>query len=130
MRHENKFRTTFTIDDELMNSDCKVPPLIVQPFIENAILHGLKNKDGNEGLLTIDIQIVNDKIQYIITDNGIGREAAAKITQNKESHYGMQMSYDRIKLFNKEETAFVTVTDLYIKEMAAGTEVKIVLNFI
>ena len=73
---------------------------------------------------------VNDKIQYIITDNGIGREAAAKITQNKESHYGMQMSYDRIKLFNKEETAFVTVTDLYIKEMAAGTEVKIVLNFI
>ena len=130
LRHENKFRTTFTIDDELMNSDCKVPPLIVQPFIENAILHGLKNKDGNEGLLTIDIQIVNDKIQYIITDNGIGREAAAKITQNKESHYGMQMSYDRIKLFNKEETAFVTVTDLYIKEMAAGTEVKIVLNFI
>mgnify|MGYP003551621940 FL=1 len=42
----------------------------------------------------------------------------------------MQMSNDRIKLFNKEETAFVTVTDLYIKEMAAGTEVKIVLNFI
>ncbi|MEI9957454.1 MAG: histidine kinase [Ferruginibacter sp.] len=44
LRHENKFKTVFNIDPELMNSDYKVPPLVVQPFVENAILHGLNNR--------------------------------------------------------------------------------------
>ncbi|MEO7983074.1 MAG: two-component regulator propeller domain-containing protein [Bacteroidota bacterium] len=130
LRHENKFRSVITVDPELLNSDYKVPPLIVQPFVENAILHGLKNKDANDGLLTIDIKKVNDKIQYTITDNGIGREAAEKIRQNKESHYGLQMSYDRIKLFNKEPAASVQVTDLPAAGGHAGTEVKVLLNII
>ena len=42
LRHENKFKTVFSIDDELLNHDYKVPALIIQPFVENAILHGLK----------------------------------------------------------------------------------------
>ncbi|NOT90371.1 ligand-binding sensor domain-containing protein [Ferruginibacter sp.] len=130
LRHENKFKPIFKIDEELLNSDYKVPPLIIQPFVENAILHGLKNKDGNDGILTIDIKKVNDEIQYTITDNGIGRAAAEEIMQNKESHYGMQISYDRIKLFNKEENPSVLITDLYNKGIAAGTEVKIKLNVI
>jgi len=128
LRHENKFTPIFKIDHELLNSDYKVPPLIIQPFVENAILHGLKNRDGNGGLLTIDIKKVNDTMQYIITDNGIGRKAAEKIMQNKESHYGMQISYDRIKLFNKEAYPSVQITDLYSNETAIGTEVKVNLN--
>jgi two-component system, LytTR family, sensor kinase len=127
-RHENKFTAAVKADDTLLQDDYKVPPLIVQPFVENAILHGLRNKEGNEGLLTVEIKKVDDKIQYTITDNGIGRVAAEKIMQNKESHYGMQMSYDRIKLFNKEETASVQVNDLYNKDKPTGTEVKVLLN--
>jgi sensor histidine kinase YesM len=130
LRHENKFKPTLEIDHELLNSDYKVPPLIIQPFVENAILHGLKNKDGNNGILNIDIKKMNDKIQYIITDNGIGREAAGKIMQNKGSHYGMQISYDRIKLFNKEETPSVLIKDLYSNKIAVGTEVTVYLNII
>jgi Histidine kinase/Y_Y_Y domain len=129
-RHENKFKTVLTIENELLNSDYKVPPLIVQPFVENAILHGLRNKDGHEGILTINIKKVNDIIQYIITDNGIGREAAEKIMQNKESHYGMEISYDRLKLFNKEEIASVEINDLYSNGIPAGTKVKVNLNII
>ena len=129
-RHENKFKTNFKIDNELPSSDYKVPPLIVQPFVENAILHGLRNKEENDGLLTITIKKLNDAIQYTITDNGIGRKAAGKIMQNKESHYGMEMSNDRIKLFNKEENASVQITDLYNNNIPAGTEVKVDLNII
>ena len=128
LRHENKFKPVFTIDAELMNSDYKVPPLIIQPFVENAILHGLKNKDGNSGLLYVDIKKLNDSIQYTITDNGIGRDAAGKIMQNKESHYGMQISYDRIKLFNKEETPSVLIKDLYQNGIAAGTAITVNLK--
>jgi ligand-binding sensor domain-containing protein len=130
LRHDNKFSTSYTIDNELLNSDYKVPALIVQPFVENAILHGLKNKDGNEGILTIDVKKVNDKIQYRISDNGIGRKEAGKIMQKKESHYGMQMSYDRIKLFNTEESASLQVNDLYKNGRPAGTEVIVNLNIV
>jgi ligand-binding sensor domain-containing protein len=128
LRHENKFTTTLTVDEELLSSDYKVPPLIIQPFVENAILHGIKNKYADDGLLSVDVKKVGEKIQYSINDNGIGRIAAAKIMQNKESHYGMQMSYDRIKLFNKEAVASVLVTDLYNNEKPAGTQVIVKLN--
>jgi ligand-binding sensor domain-containing protein len=130
LRHENKFKPKFIIDVELLNSDYKVPPLIVQPYVENAILHGIGNREGNDGILTIEIKKVNDTIQYIITDNGIGREAAEKIRQNKESHYGMQMSYDRVKLFNKEEMASVHIKDLYSNNVPMGTSIEVNLKII
>jgi ligand-binding sensor domain-containing protein len=130
LRHENKFKTSINIDDELLSNDYKVPPLIIQPFVENAILHGLKNREDNEGLLQIEIKKVADKIEYSIKDNGIGRKAAAMIAQNKEASYGMQMSNDRIKLFNKEEKPSVQINDLYKDDIATGTEVKVLLNII
>lgn len=130
LRHENKFRTEFSIDDGLLINDYKVPALIIQPIVENAILHGLKNREDNNGFLQIEIRKIADKIEYSIKDNGIGRKAAGLIAQNKESSYGMQMSYDRIKLFNKEEKPSVEITDLYKDGIAAGTEVKVLLNII
>jgi hypothetical protein len=125
LRHENKFKTSLHVDEDLLSNDYKVPPLIIQPFVENAILHGLRNKYDNAGLLDIDIKKVNNTIQYTITDNGIGRDAAAKIMQNKESHYGMQISFDRVKLFNKEDKTAVEVADLYDNNIASGTKVTV-----
>lgn len=130
LRHENKFSTTINIQEELMNSDYKVPPLIIQPFVENAILHGLKNKEGNKGLLRIDIKHAGDNIEYTIQDNGIGRTAAKQIIQNNESHYGMQMSFERIRLFNREKEPSVLVTDLYNEGQPAGTCIKVLLNIL
>jgi ligand-binding sensor domain-containing protein len=130
LRHENKFKTIINIEEELLSNDYKVPPLIIQPFVENAILHGLKNREDNEGLLLIEIKKLADKIEYTIKDNGIGRNASGLIVQNKEASYGMQMSNDRIKLFNKEEIPSVQINDLYFDEKATGTEVKVRLNII
>src|SRR5258708_3830480 len=130
LRHENKFIVIFKIDPELLSSDYRVPPLVIQPFVENAILHGLKNKDGNDGILCIEIIKAEKNIHYTITDNGFGRTAAAWVTQNKEPPKCLQMTLDRIKLFNKEETASVEVRDLYYNEDPAGTEVRVNLNII
>lgn len=128
LRNDNKFKTIINIDSRLLDSDYKVPPLIIQPFVENAILHGLRNKDGNDGLLEIAIKQTGDKIEYIVKDNGIGRKAAALIAQNKEASYGVQLSNDRIRLFNKEEIASVAITDLFENNTARGTMVKIQLK--
>ena len=70
-RSEHKFTANLQIDDELMNSDYKVPPLIIQPFVENAILHGLRNKDSNDGALTITIRKAGNRIVYTVNDNGV-----------------------------------------------------------
>ena len=102
--------------------------MIVQPFVENAILHGLKNKINNDGLLTISIDKDGDTIRYNILDNGIGREAAKAITQNKEASYGMEFSMERVKLFNNEATASIEINDLYENGAAAGTEIILYLK--
>lgn len=131
LRNENKFKSIINIDEELLTNDYKVPPLIIQPFVENAILHGLKNKEGNYGLLQVTIKKAGRTIQYSIADNGIGREAAGKIPQSKESSYGMTISFDRIKLFNKEKTPSVTITDLYDKSgIVNGTLVTVKLKLV
>ena len=121
LRNENKFQITMHIDNELMENDYKVPPLIIQPFVENAIQHGLKNKDTNDGLLEIRIKKFEDKIEYNIQDNGIGRKAAGQVAKNKQKFYGMQLSFDRIRLFNKERASSVKITDIYKNGKAQGT---------
>ena len=128
LRHENKFSSKITVQPALMQSDYKVPPLIIQPFVENAILHGLKNKTGNNGILVITIKKVGDTIQYTIEDNGIGREAAKLITQTKQSSYGMDMGIDRIKLFNNETAASLKIEDLNEHGMPTGTKITVNLK--
>ena len=123
LRHENKFRSSIEVVEELLNSDYKVPPLIIQPFVENAILHGLKNKPDNEGILLISIKKEGEKITFTIQDNGIGRAAAKSIIQNKDTSYGVDMSLNRIKLFNQEKTASVQINDLYENGNASGTKI-------
>src|SRR5206468_3491154 len=110
---ENKFTVSTKIDDELLTSDYKVPPLIIQPFVENAIIHGLRNRDDNGGVLCINISKTDHQIIYTITDNGIGRSAAARINAGKGGSYGLEMSLDRVRLFNKETVPSVEIGDLY-----------------
>ncbi|MEP6746150.1 MAG: histidine kinase [Bacteroidota bacterium] len=129
-RSENKFRTELKIDEELMNSDYKVPPLIIQPFVENAIIHGLRNSTDNRGVLSINISKTEHRIVYNIMDNGIGRAASAQIHTGKGKSYGVDMSYERVKLFNNELMPSVQITDLYENKKASGTSVQVQLNII
>jgi hypothetical protein len=130
-RSEKKFITDLIIDAELMNSDYRVPPLIVQPFVENAIIHGLRNRSDNRGVLSVTVSKTARHIIYTIADNGIGMAAAAELNATtKGRSYGLEMSYERIKLFNKEVLPSVQITDLYENERAAGTSIKIQLNIV
>jgi LytS/YehU family sensor histidine kinase len=129
-RNENKFTAEIKTDDALLQEDYKVPPLIVQPYVENAILHGLRNRQDNKGKLFISIQKKNEQIQYCIEDNGVGRNGngADHFNQKEKKSYGMQISSDRIKLFNKQETASVKITDLTENGMASGTKVEVAIK--
>ena len=128
LRSENKYSTQLHISAEMLNSDYQVPPLVIQPFVENAIHHGLRNRQDNNGLLTIDILREEDTICYTITDNGIGRTASAKSSKHNHQSYGIKMSTDRIKMFNLETTPSVVIEDLFENGQATGTRVTVKLK--
>ena len=128
LRNENKFVAKIEADDELMREDYKVPPLIIQPFVENAILHGIRYRKGNDGKLSVSVNKHESYLQYIIEDNGVGRNAFNNQKLQEKTSYGICMSNDRIKLFNNEEKPSVQITDLFTGKEPAGTKVEVLLK--
>ncbi len=128
LRHENKFTATVTADEAVMQEDYKVPPLIIQPFVENAILHGIRHRPGNGGVLTINVSRQGEYLQYLIEDNGVGRDYVKSRIRRENQSYGIDMSNDRVKLFNNEATASVHITDLFNNGQPAGTRVEVLLK--
>ncbi|HQW25605.1 MAG TPA: hypothetical protein PLV75_06590, partial [Saprospiraceae bacterium] len=109
----------------------QIPPMILQPYVENAIWHGLMHKDGR-GKLLVQVKDMGHQIQCIIEDNGIGRlkasEFRGKQTDHKKS-VGMQITSDRIALINRiyQIDTQVHVIDL-MDEHGTATGTRVVIN--
>ena len=127
-RNENKFTATINADEELLQDDYKVPPLIVQPFVENSILHGLRYRNDNNGKLSVSVNKRTNYIQYIIEDNGVGRNTNNKHIQKDKKSYGITMSNERVRLFNNEENASIKIIDLFEAGNPSGTRVEVLLK--
>lgn len=100
-----------------------IPPFIIQPFIENAIHHGLKNKEGEKNL-NIDFQIVKNYLLVHIIDNGIGRKNAGKFIseeKRKRKSHGIRIIRERLELHNDKKQGNV----IYRDPESGGTEVTI-----
>lgn len=118
LRFEDKFTYKITVDDEIEEDLIRVPTLIIQPYVENAIEHGLRSIDN--GFVKIDFTLIDDdNILCVIEDNGIGREKARARNardiryQNHRSR-GTLITETRLKLLNdsKENQVFVNTIDL------------------
>lgn len=99
-RYEDKLEYKFSIQKELENIE--VPKIILQPFVENAIYHGIKNLD-TVGIISIYSQIVENKIELIIEDNGIGFEAAKKQPLMRMGGVGIKNVNKRIQYYYGKE---------------------------
>ena len=104
--------------------------MVLQPYVENAIWHGLMHKEEERGLLSIKVRQDDQDsgLLFIIEDNGIGRARAMQIrtrTANKHKSVGMQITKDRIAIANKlfNTNATVEVIDLKKDGQATGTRV-------
>ena len=131
-RCNNKFSYTLNADVELLEGDYKVPPLIIQPFVENAIHHGLLNKQDTNRQLKVIVQLNDEHIVYSVTDNGVGRARAAILKQeNRPEHqsYGIAITRERIQLHNGNGLAHdVLITDLEQEGIAIGTKAIVRIN--
>lgn len=129
LRWGKKISYTLNVAPEILQGDYKVPPMIIQPYVENAIHHGLLNKESGECNLFIEVRTEKNHIIYTIEDNGIGRKRAMEYKLlNKPGHQsmGLDITKERINLFNKDNNGSVTITDLYNEHHeATGTRVNI-----
>jgi sensor histidine kinase YesM len=128
VRFDNKFKYILSVDDRLDIESIEIPSLLIQPYVENAILHGLYNKPG-KGTLRISVQKeIDSRILFIIEDDGIGRAAATELKKkNFPTHksMGIALTEDRLKLINAEDSVSFETIDLYNDGMPAGTRMKI-----
>ena len=129
LRLEGKFDYSIHVEEEIKTESIQVAPMIIQPFVENAIWHGLMSKSGPK-ILTINIRKKGKGIEILINDNGVGRMASQNRRQNfgvKKKSYGMKITENRIKFAQQENAVFVK--DLVDSNgEGIGTEVVIQLN--
>lgn len=130
LRFKDKFSFEIVFEDELLLAKHLIPPLLLQPYIENSIWHGLMHND-NKGDLKLTIRLIDKQIVFQILDNGIGRDAAEAIKKGHELHqksFGLKMGEERLALLSSGNTVHsqVEIIDLFdYSGIALGTLVQI-----
>ncbi len=135
MRLGNRFNYNIKVDPEIDAKNIEIAPLIIQPFVENAIIHGLVPKK-DDCLLSIRFsKISSDKLLCVVEDNGVGRKYSEKMKQERgASHksYGMSITRRRLETLTKisNDDFSVEIVDLYDDNgNPSGTRVNIVISF-
>lgn len=126
LRFNNKFKFSITKDKEI-EDDVALPPLLLQPFVENAIIHGL-NPTVKTGTITIDFSIKNESLVCVIKDDGIGINKSKELKKTLVSmHKSMALDITRKRLEMMEDTtskkAEVTIEEMHEKGEIKGTKV-------
>ena len=129
-RFQDKFDYEISVDEHLNSQNLQIPGMLIQPFLENAIWHGLRYKN-EKGFLKLNFQKSNNQLNIKIEDNGIGiKESKNQKTEHQKNRNGrgMKNTLERIKLLNDlyEKNISCEVLD---KENGAGVLVTLKMNF-
>jgi len=131
LRFKGRIDYTISVDENLDPDAIFLPSMVLQPFVENAIWHGLMNrKNGSKGLLKIAVKEENEILNLTIEDNGIGREAARELREKsvlKTESMGIKITEERLKLIaQKNRGKLIRIVDLKNQlNEALGTRVEI-----
>lgn len=131
LRFAKAFEYEIHVDESVDAENLIVPPLFIQPFLENSIWHGLMPRKGTR-TLNLDLTQSSDILTVVVSDNGVGREYSAKLKETKitlKNSHGMDITKNRIMYHNPKNT--VQIEDLYnALGEAAGTRVVISIHYI
>lgn len=126
MRLNNKFTYTINIDNSIDVDNTLVPPLILQPFIENSIWHGLSNK-ASDGHIDISIKKEDNMLVCTVDDNGVGRTLKPEVDSTGNKSLGIRITKSRIDILNKKKHANGSLK-MIDKEQGVRVEVKLPLQ--
>jgi len=133
MRFEKSFCYEMQVDEELEMDDILIPSMLVQPYVENALWHGLMHKDGERKLTITFKRISEDIFLCVIDDNGIGRKKSFELKeqQSKAKRHeskGLRISKDRIDVLQKQGFhALLEIVDKY-DEQNTGVGTKVIIE--
>lgn len=132
LRFDDKFEYEIDVEGNIDLEAIEIPPMLLQPYIENAIWHGLMHKKGS-GKVRLKLCKRGENIICYIEDNGIGREKAMEYkskSSTKRKSMGMQITKDRINMINKlyDSNTNVEIIDLKdVEGQALGTRVELII---
>ncbi|QCX40426.1 hypothetical protein FF125_18980 [Aureibaculum algae] len=101
MRSQNQFTYTLTFKNKLPSQNILIPPMLIQPFVENAIEHGFK-KDFINAKIDVDILFKDNKLTCIISDNGIGVDSDTNKSNSKKKSLATKITSERLKIISRE----------------------------
>ena len=131
IRFNNSISYVEKIHPDVNTDTIKVPPLILQPFLENSIWHGLSSKENNKEIILNAEKISDNIIEINVIDNGIGRDAAMEIKKNKSlkrNSVGIELTKERLATFCNEFTSEFSLKYIDLKDdegNAIGTKVSL-----
>lgn len=119
LRFKEKFDWEINVDGEIDTLTYKIPTMLIQPYVENSICHGLMHKDNGKGYIKINLDLRDDHICCSIDDNGIGRQKAMTLKKKKSNNHnslGTSITESRLTLVNsiygkKMKIQYVDKTD-------------------
>lgn len=128
MRFENKFDFSFTVDPSIDIDAYQIPPLLLQPFVENAVWHGLRYLE-NKGQMDVSFKIEGEQLKIEITDNGIGRDKSRSIkTDNQKKHKSKGVSLIKRRIHISNQLTPVHIQWEIQDNIPQGTRVVLLLN--
>ncbi len=130
LRFSNSIDFYLEIDDSIDTNKVEIPPMMIQPFLENAMWHGLMPKESNRKL-KVDFTRINGNLKCVVEDNGIGRKASKQLRTQRPGHksQGIGLTQRRVELLENlyGSDANIEVEDLYQNGTAKGTRINMVL---
>ncbi|MEQ9375564.1 MAG: histidine kinase [Imperialibacter sp.] len=125
LRFDEPFQHELSVDSEVESNELLIPPMITQPFLENAIEHGIMNKQG-DGKIAIKFSSTATHLQILIEDNGVGRDQAS-FNQRNKAHRSLatQITIDRLANMEKsfKKRAVMDINDIVKEGLVCGTKV-------
>ena len=131
LRFQDKFDYDFTIEDDIKKDEIEIPPMLIQPFIENSVWHGLRYLE-EKGKLFVSVQKQKGKLLLTIEDNGIWREKSVELkTKNQQigKSTGMKNIDNRLRILNKMNNTNMEFRVMDLNNGTTGTKVEISIPY-
>lgn len=132
LRLQHRFTYEIKIADDIDTTNILIPPLLLQPFVENSILHGLSGKKDS-GKIIISFQKQGEMLIGQIEDNGIGIQKSAELTSKENGStrksFGIKITQSRIRILNEEKHASLASLNIRHKEEGTHVEIKLPLAY-